>query len=174
MISILGLLTTLLFFGPDLLHPESTLGFLFGLIPAVGTVVGITATSGAMRRWSRISARRVGSAAAVVLVGGLAVSLVSAAALTSDVAQPGDIELTAFDLEFQPEALNAAAGTFGVVVDNEDPFRHTFVISELGVNVELPAGTARRVELQAPAGTYTYVCSVPGHEDMRGTLVVKG
>ncbi|MFQ5966771.1 MAG: cupredoxin domain-containing protein [Acidimicrobiia bacterium] len=173
-ISILGLLTTLLFSGPDLLHPESALGFIFGLVPAVGTGLGITAALGGMQRWSMISARRVGSAAVAILIGGIAVSLVAAASLTSDVAQPGDVVVRALEVEFRPTAISASPGTVGVLVDNEDPFRHTFAISELGVNVELPAGTARRVELQAEAGTYTYVCTVPGHEDMRGTLVVDG
>ena len=45
-----------------------------------------------------------------------------------------------------------------------------------------PAGTLthkrfnmdRRVEISAPAGTYTFVCNVPGHDDMVGTLIIEG
>ena len=173
-ISILGLATTLLFSGQDLMHPESLLGFVFALVPTLATVLGITASVGAMRRWSEASARRIGQAAVVVLVAGVSVSLVASASLTDDVALPGDASMTAIEVEFRPRAMSAPSGVVGILVDNEDPFRHTFTITELGVDVELPASTARRVEFHAAPGTYTYICAVPGHEDMRGTLVIEG
>ena len=62
----------------------------------------------------------------------------------------------------------------GVWIDNKDGIRHTFTIEELDVDLEIPALKAKRVEFDAVAGTYTYICTVPGHENMTGTLVVEG
>ncbi|HKJ55959.1 MAG TPA: cupredoxin domain-containing protein, partial [Nitriliruptoraceae bacterium] len=58
-------------------------------------------------------------------------------------------------------------------VDNRDPFHHTFAIEELGIEVDLPANTARDVPLDgASPGVYTFVCTVVGHETMTGTIEV--
>jgi len=62
----------------------------------------------------------------------------------------------------------------GTLVENRDPVRHTFTIEQLGIDVELPAGTNRRVEFTALAGTYAFHCTVPGHESMTGMVVVRG
>ena len=59
-----------------------------------------------------------------------------------------------------------------LVVDNADPFRHTFTIEGAGVDVEIPAGRTVEVPLDLQPGTYDYICAVPGHEAMTGTLVV--
>jgi plastocyanin len=42
------------------------------------------------------------------------------------------------------------------------------------VEVEVPTSTSRRVEFAAPAGTYEITCTVLGHENMTGTLVISG
>ena len=60
------------------------------------------------------------------------------------------------------------------IAGNEDPIRHTFVIEELEVSLELPANTARRVDFDAASGTYRFFCDVPGHDDMVGVLTVAG
>jgi len=68
-----------------------------------------------------------------------------------------------------------ATGSTGVWVENKDGIRHTLTIEELGVDLDIPALKARRVDFAAAAaGTYTYTCTVPGHENMTGTLVVEG
>ncbi|MDP3892525.1 cupredoxin domain-containing protein [Nocardioides sp.] len=70
--------------------------------------------------------------------------------------------------------MTASSGTVGTLVENRDPVRHTFTIEQLGIDVELPAGTNRRVEFTALAGTYAFHCTVPGHESMTGMIVVRG
>jgi uncharacterized cupredoxin-like copper-binding protein len=46
-------------------------------------------------------------------------------------------------------------------------------VRQLEVNLVAPGGTATRVEFIAEPGTYDFYCAVPGHEDMRGELVVR-
>jgi nitrite reductase (NO-forming) len=45
----------------------------------------------------------------------------------------------------------------------------------LDIKVDLPAGQTTNVTIDAPAGTYTFYCSIPGHRQagMEGTLTVK-
>lgn len=76
-------------------------------------------------------------------------------------------------LEWDPPELTAAAGTIEFALTCEGA-NHDLVIEETGEDVaecrprETVTGT---VELDA--GTYTFVCTIPGHEDrMRGTLTV--
>ena len=66
------------------------------------------------------------------------------------------------------------SGTIGVWVDNRDGIHHTFTIEDLGVDLEIPALKAKRVQFDAPPGTYEIICTVPGHESMTGALTVGG
>lgn len=59
------------------------------------------------------------------------------------------------------------------VVDNQDPYAHTFTVDELGVNQTMVAGQSARVEITAAPGEYRYYCAIPGHEFMEGTLLVQ-
>lgn len=60
-------------------------------------------------------------------------------------------------------------------LSNRDLWWHTFTIDELGVDLKVPMGAEREVTFSAPAGTYKYYCSIPGHDAiMHGTLSIKG
>lgn len=72
-----------------------------------------------------------------------------------------------------PETLTATAGSVGFVVENKDASRHTFVIEGRDVKLEGPSSKTRRVEANLPSGTYKFLCDVPGHENMTGTLTVR-
>jgi plastocyanin len=108
-----------------------------------------------------------------VLVTSVAISAFAAVSVDDDVMAEGDVLVVAERAEFDPTEL-AVSSTSGVFIDNRDPVRHTFTVDALDVSVELPAGSARRIELDAPPGAYRFVCSVAGHESMTGTLVVNG
>ena len=159
---------------PDLAHPESPLNFAYGSVAGLALPIAIVITAiGALRRWSDQRRTTTWIATAAVITLGTVISLVAAANTTSDVAVEGDVIVAAADVEF-PETVRVAAGG-ALFVDNRDPGRHTFTIEELGIDVELPANTARRVVLGDVApGTYEYICSIIGHEKMTGQLIVEG
>lgn len=77
-------------------------------------------------------------------------------------------------LEWDVEELEASAGTVEFELVCEDAVNHNLVIDETGEEVAAcePGETVTgSVELEA--GTYTYICTVPGHETtMRGELTV--
>ena len=104
--------------------------------------------------------------------GTVVASVVVALNTPSDTAAAsGDIEVDDREGRVPPRRhLRLEAGTIGVWVDNRDGIHHTFTIEELDVDLEIPALKAKRVEFDAPAGTYEVICTVPGHESMTATL----
>lgn len=157
----------------DLAHPESALTFIFfGIVPLALITTGIIASIAALTSRSDAAASVVAYAAGIIIVVGAAIGIIATLGVEDDTALSGDVELVAEKVEFSPDALSAEDGSVGVFVDNRDPIRHTFAIEELDIEVELPANTARHVTISAPPGTYDFVCTVPGHENMRGTLTV--
>jgi plastocyanin len=62
-----------------------------------------------------------------------------------------------------------------VQLENHDLFWHTFTIPELDVDMKVPVQATQQVTFQAPAGTYRFLCTIPGHEmlGMEGTLTVQ-
>ena len=68
----------------------------------------------------------------------------------------------------------AASGIRQYALPARCGIRHTFTIEELGVDLEVPAHKAGRIDIDAAPGIYQFVCSVPGHEAMTGTLIIEG
>ena len=95
------------------------------------------------------------------------------AADTQDDGHEHATDVYARTCSFSTDELRVTAGAVGVLIDNEDPIRHTFTIKELDIDQELPANTARRVEFRAAPGAYEFICKIEGHEDMKGTIVVE-
>ncbi len=88
------------------------------------------------------------------------------------------ITVTATEFKFDPSTINAAPGqTVNVTFKNAGTVQHTFVIKEANVKLTADPGQTVTGSFTAPstAGSYTYFCDVPGHEDagMKGTLTVK-
>ena len=113
------------------------------------------------------------SGAGAVFVVGSVFSLALAAATPSEAARPGDVEVVAEGVMWMPEELTVSESS-GLWIDNRDGIRHTFTITELGIDVEIPALRSKRIDIDAAPGTYQIVCDVPGHESMTGTLIVEG
>jgi plastocyanin len=172
----LGLVTIILnlpFVISDLSHPESPVSFNVGSVALLAALLQVLV---GVRAWTPLSERLAGRAwrmAGALFAVGLAVSIVAAMSLEDDVAQAGDTMVVARHVEFEPTSFTAT-GSGAVFVENRDPTRHTFTIEALDIDVELPANTARRIELSAPAGTYEVICAVPGHENMTATLTIAG
>ncbi len=91
-------------------------------------------------------------------------------------APAGPVSIEAVDIDWNPNEMTIPANTdVTVTIPNHGAAVHTFVIEELGIKVEMGPGETQEVVINAPAGTYDYICDVPGHEEagMVGTLRVQ-
>lgn len=158
----------------ELAHPESSPAFILTLLSVLGALSAMLGGTAAFLHWEPAPIRRVVLGAAAVFAAGTMMSLVMASNTDSDVVQLSDTRVLAARIEWDPQIVSVAAGTAGVWVENEDGVRHTFTIEELGVDLEVPALRARRVDFDAQPGSYEIICTVPGHETMTGTLIVEG
>jgi cytochrome c oxidase subunit 2 len=80
-------------------------------------------------------------------------------------------------LAFDVETLQASAGTVTIVMENPSPVPHNAAIKGNGVDVKgevVLAGGTSTASAELEPGTYTFYCSVPGHEEagMKGALTV--
>ena len=88
------------------------------------------------------------------------------------VAATATSRLAARAIAFAPTELRVPAGEVTFFVDNLDPVGHTFTVDALGLDAAVAGTTAVRVTADAAPGEYRYVCSLEGHDQMVGTLVV--
>ncbi len=87
----------------------------------------------------------------------------------------GSILMDMKETKFVPDQLRIPAGKPAtLLVRNRDFVVHTFTIEELGIDVSFVPGTEKLVEVPASlAGkTLKLVCTIPGHDEMKGTLTV--
>lgn len=172
------LLSSAPFLTDALTHPETPGDFLPLALFTLATLIGSIAAVPAFRQarqpvpGSSRSATVVAGAAVLIMVAATAVSIVAAGRVDSVTAQPGDIELTTKDFQFDMSSVTADDGTVAVTVTNDDTTRHTFTIDELGVDLNVPPGTTQRVTFAADTGTYRFYC-VPHASDMAGELIVR-
>ncbi len=149
--------------------------FLDTALPGALAILSIAGALGVIGYWFELDQRtgRVLSALVVVAMTGLVV--VSFGSTEDVVARPGEISLDMKDVKFVPENLAAESGQIEMSVSNGDLFWHTFTIGELDVDVRVPVRGERRIMFSAPAGTYEFVCAIPGHTQagMKGTLTAR-
>ena len=158
----------------ELSNPTSAPAFILTLLVSLAALVGVVGGIAAFFRWPTDSVRAVAITAGALFALGAIVSFVAAAGVDSDVPLASDVEVRAEGIEFVPENITVASGDVGVWVDNKDGIRHTFSITELGVDLAIPGLKAQRVDFEAAPGEYTIFCTVPGHEDMTAMLIVEG
>ena len=175
-VSLVHFATSAAFLAEGLVHPESFWDFWLGWSIVLTAGLGVLAAAAVWRREDdgskRARAVSLGIMALIVALGILGGA--ATIAYDSDSAQDGDIALSARNVQFEPANLIADSDEIAVFVDNDDSFRHTFSIEALEVDLEVPGGKATRVKFIAEPGTYEFYCAVPGHEDMKGVLVVNG
>ena len=87
--------------------------------------------------------------------------------------RPGDVSVTASGEAWIPDRLEVSTGSVALFVTNRDEFAHTFTSEVLDVDEPLPAKSNARVEVDVEPGSYAFRCTVPGHEDMTGRLLVR-
>jgi plastocyanin len=82
------------------------------------------------------------------------------------------------DLKYDKQTLHVKAGTVTIVFTNASPVVHNVTISDssgiLGATPTFDSGE-KTLTLKLRSGTYTFYCSVAGHEaaGMKGSLVVQ-
>ena len=81
-------------------------------------------------------------------------------------------------IRFDASEYSATAGEIKVAFSNEDTVRHTFLVVQDGVKVPdfklvVPEKGALDVgNINLAAGSYTLICDVPGHQNMKANLTV--
>ena len=86
-----------------------------------------------------------------------------------------NVEAEEFKFTLDSSQLNAGATTF--VVKNNGSMRHDFAISGNGIKQrteKIDPGETTELTVELEPGTYTYICTIPGHEElgMKGTFTV--
>lgn len=171
-LALLGLIGNLPFLAGDLSHIDSWGSFAPSVVGVAFGLSGIAAGVISFFAPAMQGSRQLMAAAAALSVVLVIASVGLSVTAESDEAKSGDVTVLAEDVEF-PETLTAAAGQIGFHVVNEDLVHHTFVIEGEDVKLEVPASKSRRIEANLPAGEYRFICDVPGHERMEGTLTVR-
>ncbi len=101
--------------------------------------------------------------------------------LTPSAAKPGPsrVEIVASELKFEPASIRVTAGTVTFVVRNAGAIEHNFVIEDAGGRTVaripvLEVGRSEELTVTLGPGTYTMVCTYPGHKEggMVGTIEV--
>jgi uncharacterized cupredoxin-like copper-binding protein len=96
-------------------------------------------------------------------------------------ANPGEgsttVNVTAIDFSYALDKTEASAGTVNFVIENSGAMQHDFAIQVNGVEQKsamLQPGESTTLSVTLSPGTYSYRCTVPGHEvlGMKGTFVV--
>ena len=87
----------------------------------------------------------------------------------------GGVTVEAKNIQWVQKGLTIPANTpTPLSLVNADPTFHNFTIEGQNVMFDMPASQTVQAELNLPAGTYEYVCTVPGHElIMTGKLIVQ-
>lgn len=78
-------------------------------------------------------------------------------------------------LKYNTNKLNANAGKLTIAFTNESAVPHDVSVKGEGTSEEITKGSTDLVIKDIKPGTYTFFCTVPGHEQagMTGTLTVR-
>lgn len=171
-LALLGLVGGAPFYSQDLAHPESGWAFVPSAVMVLAMLLALVAGLLAVLRRPEALARPLSLGAVTLGVALAVVGVVATLGVEDDARAESDIVVAAKNTEY-PVTVNATAGDVGFYIQNKDLLRHTFVIEDAGVKVELPGSTSRHLAVSLKAGTYEFHCDVPGHESMKGTLEVR-
>ena len=156
---------------------EQLLYIVEPLALSCASAAGLTAIAG------RLIDRRANGARngpTVVAITALAIFVLSvgAAAVTGwgkeQVQGPNDLVLKIHNTAYSTRTISATSRQVTLYVTNDDLFWHTVTIDRLGVELDLPVGSHRRITFTGPSGTYTFYCRIPGHRQagMLGTITI--
>ncbi len=89
----------------------------------------------------------------------------------------GEIDLSAFDLGFTPNAITVdKPGRYTVKFVNTGSIPHDVTVPDGTTTGTVNGGLSGTVEVDVPASGLTFICAIPGHEQagMTGSITVKG
>jgi plastocyanin len=157
----------------DRSEPVTTIGP--GALAAIALPGLVAAAMCVLRRGHAAAASRLALAVPLLALAAFAAIALDALVAGSDLrATSPALQLEMKSVSYSTAQLDAAAGTVTIRVTNHDLFWHTFTIPELGVDLKVPVGGRKEITFNAPPGSYTYLCIVPGHSaQMHGTLTVR-
>lgn len=81
-----------------------------------------------------------------------------------------------YDIYFEPRKISIPANTdVRIVLENNGEAPHSFQIKGQDILVKVEPHTSADVVVNLPAGSYKFICEVPGHKQvgMNGAIVVK-
>ena len=89
-----------------------------------------------------------------------------------------EVSVSGTEFAFTPSTITVKKGQeVKLTFKNNGQYPHNFTVSELGVatNTVEPGGETTITFTPDKTGSFTYVCTVPGHADrgMKGTLTVE-
>lgn len=162
-----------MFFGwTGFLYPTSWFEMAWATTTVLVPIAGIVAAVATLRRREgNDAARTTATVTAAVASLVVVVGLVGNAVAKDATRLPGDVTLTATNMEFEQATLTAGAGDVAIYFENNDPFVHNVKLDGYGTSDNAPGGkSVRHVFKNVTAGTYEYICAI--HPDMKGTLTV--
>ena len=182
--AVLGLLANLHVVPYGLSNPDSFFDFAPAVILIAGFLLAFVGGIVALVQRGRTDPRTAATGAEMGTFGIIAVALVALAIVSgiltatggSSVSaedRAGAIELVMKNVRFEPDRLEIpSAEAVRLVIKNDDLLVHTFTVDELGIDTAMGPGSEILIDLpRIVSGALIYTCEVPGHEDMKGTLV---
>src|SRR5262245_33163336 len=85
------------------------------------------------------------------------------------------LEVTAYEMSYEPDAIAVAAGEVEVVLHNGGTVLHDLRIEDQPFVIEALAGQTSTSQVTLEPGRYQLFCSIPGHREagMTGVLEVR-
>ena len=128
--------------------------------------------------------RATGSLLALALAGSVALGACgssggSSSSDTEGTVAPGTVVVDALDgNHFDKSQYDATSGKVDIDYVSKSSIRHTLLVKDASGSIidpklDLPPGKTENGTYDLKAGSYTLFCDVPGHTNMKATLVVK-
>jgi plastocyanin len=126
------------------------------------------------RKGGKIVHRKLG----FVVVTFVLIALVTTACQSASGSKTVNVTLMTTEFKFSPDTINAKVGDrVQVTLDNtKGTLKHNIKQADLNIDAAVEAGQKTTFEFTATkAGTFDFVCDVPGHKDagMTGKIIVQ-
>ncbi len=170
-VSLLLVVTGAPFVVPLLGQLASGVDFLHAAVHVGGRLTAIVAAAGLWRRWASPAATWLGRLSVAALSVAVLLAVFSLSRVPRDAPAAGDVAVEIRDFAF-PSTSSVSSGE-GLFVRNADLVGHTFSVEGTNVAHELPGQARLRFTVDLDPGTYQVFCAVPGHQAMKGDLIVE-